>query len=323
MKLNSSSLKSSSKFYVFQVNGKLSKRFMLKAGIFFLFWAIVFIKNIFSDFAEDTKKQFSAILGFCLNCQTFLKLMALCNKLHCISAMRVHIVEDIKHSKPSEVEVELKYRRLIRRFIFSIGFAYLITTVLMSFWSLICIQKMVMPFQVQVPLTKPDSHPFHEVNLAMIFLFLIVIIPLTVGLDSMYVLVTLHCVSKLSLCCHLASKIDKKTDEKFILELVKKHLRAQEIIHESGCVFNIFGFIQLASAFGFIFEEFQQSIYCSNWYEIKNISIRKNILFMLKMTQQGKGYFALGIKSKPLNLRTYGEVIKQSYAFMNFLLKIM
>ncbi|CRL06513.1 CLUMA_CG019818, isoform A [Clunio marinus] len=147
----------------------------------------------------------------------------------------------------------------------------------------------------------------------MMFLWQFFAATMIAGFDSFFILVTFHCVAKMSVCCSKASRIDGKTDENFISDLVEKHLRVMEMIRMSARIFNQTCFHQLFTTFGVICEKFQESIYCSKWYEIESISDRKKILFMLMMSQRRKEYSFFGIK--PLNLETFAYVVKQAYTF--------
>ncbi|CRK90266.1 CLUMA_CG003977, isoform A [Clunio marinus] len=215
-------------------------------------------------------------------------------------------------------------------------------------------------FQRDLKLNLPNTHSSHEINLMMTTFYQIIGVVIVVGCDSFFIVLTFHCVAKMDVCCSEASKIDGRTDKKFISNLVEKHFRVLEIIRISEEVLNPIYFHQLVSTFGvlvctgfnikakadylssillilslfqFYFycflgnyvssmcEKFQSSIYCSKWYEIKDISTKKKILFMMMMAQRRKGFSILRIK--PLNLETYADVMKQAYTFLNILLGVL
>ncbi|CRL07798.1 CLUMA_CG020752, isoform A [Clunio marinus] len=238
-----------------------SKRFFLTTTSYLIFWWIIHLKNICFDFVNDTKKQFSAIYGFCA--------------------------------------------------IFECGF---------------------------IIITRTQSWVYSHMGDTF------------AGLDSLYVSLTYHCIGKLAVCSHLASNINQHTDEQYILKLIKKHLDVLDLIKVSAKFYNKLNSVQLCVSFGAIatsmynmklnFEillivplsaaliqlffyfyvghqlssmnaQLQHSIYGSKWYEIKSISLKKKILFMLMMMQHDKGYSVMGLTTI-MNFESYLDVMKQN-----------
>ncbi|CRK99141.1 CLUMA_CG012550, isoform A [Clunio marinus] len=269
------------------------------------------------------------------------------------------MVEISENKTLEEMESDKKYKRIIRVVIAALAVFYFLVTLVLILGSLIFIPTMGMPIYVKVPWTRSNSHPSHEVNVAFLILYMSVNL-LIIGIDALFMLFTLHCVAELSVCCIYASKIDRQTNRDFIKIFVKKHLRVLHLIETSSEVFNIMSFIQLLTSFGmavstlikltseidimsitimsaiasqlFIYcflgsilstmcEKLQESLYCSKWYEIKDISIKKNILIMIGEMQRKQGYSAFGIVN--IDLETYSNVIKSAYGFFNFLLKVL
>ncbi|CRL07799.1 CLUMA_CG020753, isoform A [Clunio marinus] len=218
-----------------------------------------------------------------------------------------------------------------------------------------------MPIYAQVSLTNSDSLSSHVLNLGFMVTWMVFVVVAVDGLDSLYVLVTYHCIGKLAVCSHLASNINQHTDEQYILKLIKKHLDVLDLIKVSAKFYNKLNSVQLCVSFGAIatsmynmklnFEillivplsaaliqlffyfyvghqlssmnaQLQHSIYGSKWYEIKSISLKKKILFMLMMMQHDKGYSVMGLKTI-MNFESFSDVMKQVYGFLNFLLNVM
>ncbi|CRL06514.1 CLUMA_CG019933, isoform A [Clunio marinus] len=345
---------------IFGGSKKVSKRFLLQSAIYFLFWLVVHFKNVFVDFVSDRAKQFTGIIGISVFYQMIVKSYAICSQLDIVSKIKSTMTEDAMNTTEEEMQIEIKYRKYSRILIAGIAFLSCLVMGISVLWSLIFIKQMVMITNIQIPWTLPDTHPSHEINLIMMFLWQLISTPLIASFDSFFILVTFHCVAKMSVCCSKASKIDGKTDENFISDLVEKHLRVMEMIKISAKIFNQTCFHQLFTTFGVIVcstfnftnrfelfpfvmlsaailqlffycflgnilssmcEKFQESIYCSKWYEIESISIRKKILLILMMSQRRKEYSFFGIK--PLNLETFADVVKQAYTFINILLRLL
>ncbi|CRL06515.1 CLUMA_CG019937, isoform A [Clunio marinus] len=180
------------------------------------------------------------------------KSYAICSQLDIVSKIKSAITEDANCTTEEEMQIEIKYRKYSR--ILIVGTAFLSCSVmgLSVLWSLIFIKQMVMLINIQIPWTLPDTHPSHEINLIMMFLWHFISTTLIAGFDSFFILVTFHCVAKMSVCCSKASRIDGKTDENFISDLVEKHLRVMEMIKISAKIFNQTCFHQLFTTFGVI-----------------------------------------------------------------------
>ncbi|CRK92400.1 CLUMA_CG005997, isoform A [Clunio marinus] len=348
---------------IFNRSGKVPKKILIFATIFFLFWSIIHVKNIFEDFLYDRTRQFTATTAALISFQIATKIAVICMKADSVSKMREKIVDDIRNTTNDEMEIEKSYRIFIRVFLSVFAFIYAITafiSAITNLWATVSSKPIILAFNVQITWNSPNLHPSQEINFLVLLVWQIIILVLAVGFDSYFVLVTIHCVAKLSTCGSHALKIDGKTDGKCISILIRKHLHVLELIELSRNVFNPMCFYQLLSTYGLIVsisfnikngidlvsvmtlaaalfqlflychfgnilssmcEKFQEAIYCSKWYEIQSISSKKKILFMLMMAQRNKEYSFLGIKS--INLEMYTYVVIQAYRFLSFLLNVM
>ncbi|CRK97187.1 CLUMA_CG010584, isoform A [Clunio marinus] len=313
-------MKTSKALDFFGGSENITRKFLIQAGIYFSFWSIVHVKNIFVDFVDDRTKLFTAITGAFIFFQAiiFMKTVSFCTRLDSVKVLKAKILQDAAKTTKEEMKIERRYRKFTRVLIVATASIYFFTIVLALMWELIFIRQMVMMIRMQMPWTLPDEHPSHEINLFMMFSWQVVTLIVLVGYESFFYLVTFHCVAKMSVCCFDAMKIDGKTDEKSISDLVNKHLHVLELIEISAKIFNPICFHQLFTTFGLLCEKFQESLYCSKWYEIESVKSKKKILFMLMMAQRRKEYSVLGVK--PLNLQTYADVVKQAYTFLNILL---
>ncbi|CRK92377.1 CLUMA_CG005959, isoform A [Clunio marinus] len=221
------------------------------------------------------------------------------------------------------------------------------------------INDFVLAIEMKVPWTRPKSHPSHEINLAAFTLISLTSLIFAIGCDSFSITVTTYGLSKMAICSDLASKIGRNTDDKFIEDLIKKHLHALDVIETAGNVLQPINFCLLISDFMLIVltifqfksgkgepiavvaamcmtfllfqfcfmgtavssscEDFERSIYCSKWYELENVSLKKKILLLLNVAQRKREYSALGIK--PINLYTFADVINKAYGLINFFLR--
>ncbi|CRK93258.1 CLUMA_CG006801, isoform A [Clunio marinus] len=183
---------------------------------------------------------------------------------------------------------------------------------------------------------------------------------IVIGSDSFFILTTVHTMSEASVCGHLVSKIGRNTDDKYLNDLIERHLHVLDLIESSNTIFSVINFCQLISAFlmivaalfqlnsvvdavslliivailsqNFVYcflgtcietscEQLEQSLYCSQWYNLRNVSLKRKFLMMLVMSQRKRGYFAIGIK--PMSLETHAELLKAAFSFLNVLLTML
>ncbi|CRK92381.1 CLUMA_CG005956, isoform A [Clunio marinus] len=253
-------------------------------------------------------------------------------------------------------DIERKYRRNNRIALLLLLYSLSTTAISYIVWNMMKINDFVMTIEMKVPWTRPNSHPSHEINLAALTLITFTSVLSTIGCDSFLVIMTTYGLSKMAICSDLASKIGRNTDDKFIEDLIKKHLHALDVIETAGnvlqpinfCIiisdfmlivlttfqyrsgkgepiavvaamcmtFLLFQFCFMGTAVSSSCEDFERSIYCSKWYELENVSLKKNILLLLNVAQRKREYSALGIK--PINLNTFADVINKAYDSVMF-----
>ncbi|CRL07446.1 CLUMA_CG020415, isoform A, partial [Clunio marinus] len=179
-----------------------------------------------------------------------MKILSLCLKLDSIKTLKSKILEDVADTTEEEMKIERKYRKYARVLIFFTAVIYLFTSIISFLTALGFKSDTAMFVNIQIPWTIPNTHPSREINLMMTTFYQIIGVIIVVGCDSFFNVLTFHCVAKMDVCCSEVSKINGKTDKKFISNLVEKHFRVLEIIRISEEVLNPICFHQLVTTFG-------------------------------------------------------------------------
>ncbi|CRK92392.1 CLUMA_CG005942, isoform A [Clunio marinus] len=283
------------------------------------FTIFTFMKNILKDFSGTD--QLSAFVGTCVWLQTFTKLLVISFHLKKFSKLREIILSD-----GNEIfdETEKAYRRTTRILVLVSIAIYSVCGSFLVLWNFVTIKDFVLTVEIRIPWTIPNSHPSHEINMATISVMVVLTVFFYISFDSFFIMVTIHGLSKMSICSGLASKIGKNADDNFIDDLVKKHLHALNVIETTSLILQPINFFLMLSDFGAIVstlfqlksgmksvasfaslcllvqfftycymgtkvstacEEFEQSVYCSKWYELEKISLKKKVLMILNINR--------------------------------------